>query len=115
MPIYNNELKKGSTYRLIFTIKPDGETPLDLTGYTAEMRIAEGYGGSHLLTASTANDQVTLGGVDGTVSILIPASDTDTINEGLAQVVYQVDLNKDGLIETVLEGFLNLNKKVPSE
>lgn len=72
---------RGGTWRKSLTLYDGDSTasPLrDLTGYTASLRL-EALDGTSLFTLTTvssANGVLTLGGVAGTIIILIPASVT---------------------------------------
>lgn len=79
----------GATFSLTLTYET-GATPtaVNLTGYTAAMDIRGGEGGTLLLTLSTSNSRITLGGAAGTIALSISATDTLALAEGL----YEYDL-----------------------
>lgn len=91
---------QGATFLLVLTWRnPDG-TPINLTGYTAEMRVAPTKGATLVLHPTTANGQIALGGALGTVTITVPASITESLNPG--QYAYELDLTSGGGIVTRL-------------
>lgn len=69
---------QGATFRKRFTwYSPGGTQPIDLTGCTARMQVRlEIDDPAVLLDLTTENGGITLGGVAGTVDLLV--SDTDT-------------------------------------
>jgi hypothetical protein len=82
-------LEQGATYRRTFTWgtagTPDVDgnptlgTPHDLTGCTARMQIRQAYGKPVLLEATTENDGIVLGGVDGTIELALSDTMTDAV------------------------------------
>ncbi len=68
-------IEQGSTFRKLFTWKAG--VPVDLTGCTARMQIRETIPSSVVLhSLTTENGGITLGGVAGTIALLIPATAT---------------------------------------
>jgi len=75
----NLEVDQYATNNIQFLWLEDSTNlPVDLTGYTANMMVVRNPGevGS-LLTLSTANGKIVLGGVLGTINITIQPSDLD--------------------------------------
>lgn len=76
---------QGATYRhrITWKLAPDQNTtptPVDLTGCTARMQVRAKIGATEvLLTLTTENGGVTLGGTAGTIDLLIEAEDTAAI------------------------------------
>jgi len=54
-------------------------TPVDLTGYTARMKIKDGYGGSTLIELTTANFMILIDAAAYKTRVVIPASTTELI------------------------------------
>lgn len=80
VPIYNITLNQGSDFDQTFTWKDSAGDPIDLTGYTARMSIKENYNSSSsLLSLTTANSRITLGGALGTIALHIDGSDISDI------------------------------------
>lgn len=76
---------QGATFSKTLTWKtaPDEDspkTPVDLTGCTARMQVRAKIGATEvLLTLTTENGGITLGGTAGTIDLLIEAEDTAAI------------------------------------
>lgn len=50
---YNFECKQGDDFTIVFTIKQDATTPLDLTGYTARLNVRSSFGSATALIDAT--------------------------------------------------------------
>jgi hypothetical protein len=75
---------EGEDFSRTLTWFPDGVTPANLTGYSAQF-IVEDINGSPLLVITTAAGSagtVTLGGAAGTVTLFIPAATIATLIPG---------------------------------
>lgn len=101
----NITLEQGAAFVINITWQSAEGTPVDLTGYTAKMQARYKYSDpAPLVTFSTADGTITLGGVLGTVKVegmaLLP---------GLTEKrsgVYDLELTKtsDGLVTRLLQG-----------
>jgi len=87
-------------------------TPVDLTGFTADMQIRQNVQSSTILyEASTANGAIVLGGTAGTITLTIPASAT----AGFTWIkgVYDMNLTSSGGIVTrLLQGTVVVSPEV---
>ena len=73
--LLNLEAKQGDTYNLPFTYLNDDDSPIDVTGYTAEFSLAVSPGGSPSFTY-TDDDYITVGTTDGAFEIDVPPAAT---------------------------------------
>lgn len=106
--------KRGFTFDFTFTITnpPATEgtlgTPINLTGYTAAMKIKNKAGNTTVCDLTTGNGRIVLGGAaadptNGQVRLLVP--DTDTTLWVVGQYIYDFALiSSGGLKYPVLEG-----------
>lgn len=70
-------IEKGATFRHQIVWKDSNGTPINLTGCTARAQVREDYDStSVLLSYTTENGRLTLGGTAGTIDFYV--SDTDT-------------------------------------
>lgn len=78
---HNWKIWRGATFHKKVTILEGGigSDPRDLTGYTALLEIKDVPDGTVLLTLSTANSGIVLGGALGTVEIIISDTATATL------------------------------------
>jgi hypothetical protein len=68
--IYNLTIEQGTDWRLLFVWKDNAGDSRDLTDYSARLQIRETIDSKlALLSASTDDGTILLGGVDGTVEI----------------------------------------------
>lgn len=83
---------QGSTFRWHATLKSGSPAlPIDLTGCTARMQVRPDIASDEvLLTLTTENDGITLGGADGMIHLYIPHALTETITWESA--VYDMEL-----------------------
>jgi hypothetical protein len=99
---YNLVCEQATTFNFLFTIN-NNNTPLNLTGYTGVMTVRPFVGASTTtVVASTANGRMTLGGIAGTVTVLIDATTTGAISSG--RYVYDLVLTTGSTVTRYLEG-----------
>lgn len=102
---YNLAIDAGATYQLTVTWNDSNGDPIDLTSYTARMKLKSTYGGDALVSL-TESDGITLGAALGTIAIVI----TDTLTATLAGTshtkgVYDLEVESSGGVTTrLLEG-----------
>ena len=110
--IYDFYVEQGATYQLDITWKqPDG-TPVNLTGYTARMQIRKTVKSTDpLISLTTTNGRITLGGAQGTVTLEIAAEDTADFTTFCG--VYDLEVEaSDGTVTRLLEGQVEISREV---
>lgn len=110
---YKIVILQGETFdRTIVWKTGDPANPVDLTGYTARMHVRKKIGSATvLLTLTTENGKIILGGVLGTIQLLISATDTSSIN-WLAGV-YDLELiSAGGVVKRLLYGSVTVSPEV---
>lgn len=89
---YNFDIEQGSTFNPILywkTGKP--ATPIDLTGCKARMQVRKAVNSTDTVAdLTTENGGIVLGGVNGTIQIIIAASVTSTYLWNIA--VYDLEI-----------------------
>jgi hypothetical protein len=99
---YNLVCEQATTFNFVFSIN-NNNTLLNLTGYTGVMTVRPFVGASTTtVVASTANNRMTLGGIAGTVTVLIDATTTGAIGSG--RYVYDLVLTSGATVTRYLEG-----------
>lgn len=93
---YDIEIAPGATYSRTITWSIDGVN-VNLTGYTATLTILEQDGTQALQLSSGSG--ITLGGVAGTIAIVLTDTQTASITE---DGTYQLDVESGGGIVTRL-------------
>lgn len=71
MNIYHIDFYEGSRFQTTFEITSDGD-PVDLTDYSAKLEVFSGSRVEPILTATTANDRLSIVAVEGKILIDIP-------------------------------------------
>ena len=106
---YNLVFDEGADLDLQLIWKDDSDTLLDLSDFEARMKLKNKVDGDVTLDWSS---YVTLGGVNGTVDINVPAS--ATINTGFLNGVYGIELENSvsGKIYKLLRGKVRIYAEV---
>lgn len=99
---FNLVCEQATTFNFQFQIKND-VTPWNLTNYTATMTVRPFVGASTTtVVASTTNGRIVLDGINGRVTVTIPASITEDITPG--RYSYDLVLDSGTVITRILEG-----------
>jgi hypothetical protein len=99
---YNIICPQGSTFnqQLTWII---GETPVNLTTYTARMQVREKYTSTiYNVSLTTENGGITLGGEEGTIFLTISATDTSELVA--KEYVYDLEVDSGGEVTRIIEG-----------
>lgn len=110
---YKITIYQGESFSKVFTWKTgDPKNPVNLTGYTARMQVRKKYGSATtLLSLTTENGGITLGGVAGTITLYISAMDTSAIDWTAG--VYDLELvSAGGLVKRLLQGTIKVSPEV---
>lgn len=122
-------LEQGATFELDFTWADTStltgvevSIPKDLTDCKARMQLRAGYGKTVMVTATTENGRITLGGADGGVHVRLSAGVTDqcvlyhtaTGLEGVRRRArYDLEVQwPDGTVDRVLEGRVLIHSNI---
>jgi len=106
-------IEQGATFSFnIEWTESDGVTPVNLTGYTAEMDIRASYDDPNtIIQLDTTNGRITLGGTAGTIQLLISAADTAALD--FTSAVYDLELTApDGTVTRLMEGGVSFSPEV---
>lgn len=110
---YDITIYQGSTFRLPLTWKTgDPATPVDLTGCTARMQIrADVKAPKALITLTTENGGITLGGAAGTVEIIVTPTQSKDVE--LSGGVYDLEIVfAPDIVRRLLEGSVEVLPEV---
>jgi hypothetical protein len=110
---YDLEIQQGATLSLVATWKDSGGTAINLTGYTARMNVRETYSSSSaVLTLTTENNGITLGGSAGTITLSASATTTAALTAPFSGV-YDLELvSGGGVVTRLLEGVATISPEV---
>lgn len=98
MAQYNIQCDQYATWTLTVIWEDSSGTPVNLTGYTAEMVIAN----TQNTTLSTANGRIVLGTTNGTITLTLPASVTSSFVEADFNSQYDLLMNSPASVKTRL-------------
>jgi len=117
MPQFTNhlEISQGATFRKAFVWKSGGAV-VDITGYTAKSQIRTSVGSSTVVCEmTTENGMLEIDGPAGKVTVVIPATVTETFNFNSSGGVYDVELYHPhiaGEIMSLVGGMVKLTLQV---
>lgn len=102
--LYNITCDKGATFSRSITWTNSAKRPHDLTGYTARMHVRSTVDApTTLVMLTTENSRISLGGVAGTINLLISATDTTNFISG--KYVYDLEVvSGGGVVDRIIEG-----------
>ena len=104
-------IEQGTTFNPVFTYKDSLGAVIDLTGYTARMQIRlKKTSTAFIHEITTAGSGITLGGVLGTITLLI--TDVETAAFTFTTGVYDLEIiSAGGIVTRLLEGTASLSKE----
>ncbi len=117
---HNILAEQGATYAQTFTCRDSDGVLVDLTGYTARMQVRASYeAADKLLDLTTENGSITLGGENGTISVVATTAQMAgiVIPESLAKpprlvCVYDLELVLGSVVQRLLQGSFTVVREV---
>ena len=106
-------IEQGATFGQTLTLKDSSDTLINLTGYTsAEMDLRETpESSSEVITLTTANNRITLGGAAGTVTLSISSADTANLTAG--DGVFDLEIvDGSSRVFRILEGTYTIRRNI---
>lgn len=102
----------GATFTRRVVWKDSLGALIDLTGYTARMQIRQSVRNpAILLTLTTENGGITLGGAAGTVDLLLTSTQTAALTARAG--VYDIELiDSTGVVTRLLQGAVEISPEV---
>ncbi len=99
---YNITCPQGATFDKTFSVALDG-TPKDLTGFSAALQVRETFDSTTPVVSLTNGSGITLGGVLGTINVIVSSSATSAIPAGYYS--YDLEITSGaGVRDRLLEG-----------
>jgi hypothetical protein len=110
---YDLEIKQGATLSIVATWKDSAGTAINLTSYTARLSVRETYSSStSILTLTTENGGISLGGSAGTITLSASATTTAALTAPFSGV-YDLELvSGGGVVTRLLEGAATVSPEV---
>jgi len=105
-------IEQGATFQQTLTLKDSSDAVINLTGYTAEMDLRKNQDDSNeVITLTTANSRITMGGVAGTIILTISATDSAALSVG--DGVYDLEItDSNGKVDRIMEGTYSIRGNV---
>jgi len=102
--IYNIICDQGSTFTRQLTWKDSAGSAVNLTGYTARMdvRTSIDAAGAAVLSLTTTNGRIVLGGTAGTINLSAEATATQAVQSG--NYVYDLELVSGSTVTRLVQG-----------
>ena len=103
--IWNALCEQGATFRRVLTWKDADGVAQNLTGYTARMQVRDTVDDTAgaVLSLTTENGRISLGGVAGTVTLLVDATTTAALTP--EQYVYDLEVvSSTGFVTRLVQG-----------
>ena len=109
---YNITIEQGSTFTRSLTMTDSNGDAFNLTGYSARMQIRQTYGSKIIATSEGASPTITLDvtPLDGIIEITMTA--TETAKLSTLNAIYDLEIEKDGVVTRILEGTVTLSREV---
>lgn len=110
--IYDIYIEQGATYNQPLVWKDSSGTAINVTGYTARMQIRKTVDATTIiLTLTTENGRITVGGANGLITLLVSAADTAALTTFCG--VYDLEvISPAGVVTRLLEGQVEVSKEV---
>jgi len=105
-------IEQGATFSKVLTLKDSAGSLVNLTNYSsAEMDLrASPETSAVILTLTTSNSTIALGGTAGTVTLTITAANTAGLTAG--DGVYDLEIVSGSIITRILEGTYSIRRNI---
>ncbi len=108
---YDITIYQGASFSQVFTWKDENGAAINLTGYTARLKVRPAIDSSTVLISLADGSGITLGGAAGTITVSISATDTAALTAMLG--VYDLELiSGSGAVTRLLQGNLIISNEV---
>lgn len=109
---YDFYIEQGATFNKTITWNDGNSVPVNLSGYTARMQIRKSFSSdTPILTLTTENGHIALGGALGTITLTLQAADTEPLETFCG--VYDLELESaSGFVTRLLEGQVTISREV---
>lgn len=110
--VYDIVCEQGASFLRTLVWQDENETPINLTGYTARMQVRPTVQSNTVLVSlTTENGAITLGGATGEVRLELTATQTNALPAGRA--VYDLELvSTYGFVTRLVEGSFTVKAQV---
>lgn len=102
-------IEQGATFQQVISVAQNN-VAFDLTGYVARMQIRKTVSASTTIADLTSGSGLTIDGAAGTITVTIAATDTAAMT--IERAVYDLEIEKDGVVKRLLQGKITLSYEV---
>ena len=108
--IANLTIDQGATFSSDVTVKDANNNAFNLTGYTAEAKMAKGYSSTRTRTSITCT--IAADATTGVITLSLTADQTSALEEG--RYVYDLEIlqTSSSTITRVIEGIISVRPQV---
>ena len=105
-------IEQGATFGQTLTLKDSSNALINLTGFTGAMSLKEKPDSSAtVLSLTTANGRMTIGGNAGTIQLLISATDTGNLTPD--DGVFDLEITSGaGVVTRIIEGTYSIRRNI---
>lgn len=108
---YDITCEQGATFNLVLTWRNPDQSPIDITGYTGKMQVRASKADPDAVLTLQTGSGITLGGVNGTITLSASATATDALSAGT--YVYDLELtSSNGTVTRLIEGAFTVSGQV---
>lgn len=108
----HNAMEQGADFDESFTWRDENDSIIDLSGYSARMKIRKSPDSSAVIASYTDATEITLASTDPNITIFV-AGATTAGYDWTGYAVYDLELvSAGGLIYRVLQGKIELSREV---
>ena len=111
--VWNIQADQGATFQRVVTWRDADGVAQNLTNFTARMQVRDTTDDTDgpVLTLTTENSRITLGGVSGTIALLVDATTMAAVAAG--QYVYDMELvSSAGVVTRLVQGTFVVDPEV---
>jgi hypothetical protein len=105
-------IEQGATFGQTLTLKDSSDAVINLTGFSGSMQLRENPDSSTtVLELSTSNSRMTMGGIEGTIELLVSATDTEALTA--SDGVFDLEITSGaGIVTRLIEGTYSIRRNI---
>jgi hypothetical protein len=109
--IYNPTIEQGATFSRTIYWRDGNSVLVDLTSYTARATFRDKFGGTEIVSLTTENGGIALGGAAGTITLTISATATAAL-AAPSHGVWDLEMITGTTVTRLLQGRFDVSQEV---